>query len=111
MEVTTAAVLDATAGLEGKAPAPAPTGLDLLQHGPSVHSRGCTGAQSRGFPGGPQPQQVTNAPLPPLLPPEWAERLAPGLQGGPRENGGGAAAQGDRFGDNDQGEDKGVWSH
>lgn len=49
--------------------------------------------------------------LPPLLPPEWAERLAPGLQGGPRENGGGAAAQGDRFGDNDQGEDKGAWAH
>lgn len=109
MELTMAVVLDASAGLEGKATAPAPTSLDFLQHGPSAHSRVCTGAQSRGFPEEPQP--VTNAPLPPLLPPEWAECLAPGLQGGPRENGGGAAAQGDRFGDNDQGEDKGFWSH
>lgn len=60
-----------------------------------------------GFSGEPQPQQVTNAPLPPLLPPEWTECLAPGLQGGPCENGGGVAAQRDRFGDNNQGEDKG----
>ena len=88
-----------------------PTSLGFLQRGPSARSCVCTGAQSRGFPGEPQPQQVTNTPLPPLPPPEWAERFAPGLQGGPCEDGGGAAAQGDRFGDNDQGEDKGAWSH
>lgn len=101
---------DASAGLEGRTMSPAPGSQSPLQHGPNAHSPVCTGTQGRWFPGEPQPHWVTNAPLPPLLPPERAECLAPGLQGGPCENGGGAAAQGDRSGDNDQGEENGVRS-
>lgn len=108
---TMAGVLDVNAELKDKAIVPAPTSVDFLQHGPSARSHVCTGAQSRVLPRELHCQMITNSPFPPLLPPEWAERLAPGLQGGPCENGGGAAAQGDSFGDNDQGKDKEVWPH
>lgn len=67
-----AVVADASTGLKGKARAPAPTDQHFLQHGPSVHPCVCSGAHSRGFPGEAQPWQVTNAPLPSFLPPEWA---------------------------------------